>query len=380
MPDPAPATTFNVTTTDELWTALHAAHSGDTVLLAPGNYARLALAGLHFDGQVTVTSAIPTNEAVLNGIALTNDSGLIFDHLDVIAGAAGAGVGVSTSGGSNLSFTNLRVHGDTPGQNGVGFMIRASSNVTVSGSELTNLGSGVGHNLASGLNVVYNSFHDLGTDGVFGGGSSQVLVSGNTFTNFHPAAGVHPDAIQFYASNGTHSSNVTIANNTITRGSGDPIQGIFIEATDNLTIAHNALSGTMTNGISIVRSSTVDINDNFLQGFLDLGTRIIVRGTSANVTVEYNVTQEIQNYKDAGQPNPGYVQHDNTIIAGAASTDGSALLAWQQSHASSPVIYAPYVVTPPNVDFLQVPPVDMSHLLIDLNPSSLTSFLSGWAL
>lgn len=375
MSDPGQPTTFNVATSDQLWTALHSAHSGDTVLLAPGVYTRFAVTGLHFTGGVTVTSADPSHEAVIDSLALGDNSGLTFDHLEVVA--VGTGFAVTVTGASNLVFSNLTLHGDSAGLSGAGFMIRNATNITVTQSDFSHMGSGLGHLSSNGLTFTNNTFHDLGTDGIYGGGSANVVVQGNTFTDFHPAVGVHPDAIQFWnGSDGTHGNNITIADNVITRGAGDPIQGIFIEDTDHLVISGNALAGTMTNGISVTRSSEVLIQDNFVQGFLDMGARIIVRGQSVDVTVSNNVVQSIQNYQDGGLPNPGYVETNNMPIAGTSSNDLSALNNWISQHGLGSVdvpIPVGQPVPPPL-------PIITPNMFLPLDIGPMTGLSTGWIL
>ncbi|PND70702.1 calcium-binding protein, partial [Escherichia coli] len=58
-----------------------------------------------------------------------------------------------------------------------------------------------------GVTVRGNYFHDLRSDGVRGGGVSDIVVSDNLFTNFRPAFGDHPDAIQFWTLNQPNSAS-----------------------------------------------------------------------------------------------------------------------------------------------------------------------------
>ena len=57
--------TVTVTNTDGLKAAIWAAHSGDTILLAPGVYSELRMdSGVNFDGAgITIASADPLNPA-----------------------------------------------------------------------------------------------------------------------------------------------------------------------------------------------------------------------------------------------------------------------------------------------------------------------------
>ena len=108
-------------------------------------------------------------------------------------------------------------------------MIRDSSDITVTNSEFTHARYAVSMLDNSGVTISGNYFHDLRTDGVRGGGNSNVVISDNFFTNFRPAEGDHADAIQFWTTNTTTSAeNIRITGNVIVRGEGGATQGIFM--------------------------------------------------------------------------------------------------------------------------------------------------------
>ncbi|HXD25616.1 MAG TPA: right-handed parallel beta-helix repeat-containing protein, partial [Propionibacteriaceae bacterium] len=303
---------MTISNSDGLWAALKSAHAGDTILLAPGVYTPIWLNGFHFDGTVTITSADPANQAVLNGVTLNDVSGLNLDHLNVaVNGSASTGVSVMNS--ASVTLSNLAVMGTTGIDEGVGVMVRASRDVVVTASDFTKIGSAIGHLDSHDVTISNNDIHDIKTDGIFGGGSTAVHVIANHISTFHPAPGDHPDAIQFWGSStGAAGDDITISDNVITRGAGDMIQGIFLEASNHVTITGNAMAGTMYSGISLYGVQTGLVQDNFVQGFTDEDSRIIIRGQSSNITVDHNVTTDLMNYQDGGLPNPNYVASDNT--------------------------------------------------------------------
>lgn len=329
---PTGAQTVTVSNTQDLWTALSNAHAGDTIKLAAGNYDLAGLYNFHFSSNVTITSADLSHQAVLNGIDAEYDSHLAFDHLTV---AVNGGTGLYIGNDSDVSFSNITVQGPAGTISGLGAMVRASTNVSITNSEFSWLGQGIGHLDANGLTVSNNSFHDINVDGVSGGGSANVVVSGNTFTNFHPGIGDHPDAIQFYGdSYGNQSSNILVKDNVISRGTGDAFQGIFIENTNHIEITGNAMAGTMTNGISLSAVTEGLVTNNFLDGWTDYGSRIITRGGSVDVTVGGNTADSVQNYNGSGV-NVNYVDAGNTIVADSSVGDISTMTAWLATHALS---------------------------------------------
>jgi parallel beta-helix repeat protein len=336
-----------VTTSDGLYAALKAAHPGDTIQLAAGNYTAIDLSNFNFNGTVTIQSADPAHEAVFTGLSMSNSSGLAFKNMQV--SMTGDGYGVYVGGGSsNIAFSAVDVHGVTavPGAAvGLGYFIRDSSGVSITNSQLSDLGSGIGHYNDNGLTISNNTLTNLEADGIFGGGSSHVVVTGNQLSDFHPAVGDHPDAIQFWGSSAglPTPSDITIADNVITRGAGDVMQGIFIENSQNLTITGNAMAGTMYNGISLSNSTNTLIQNNFVQGDVDMSSWIIARNGSVNVTVTGNtVSSTIISTSD----NVNYVQGPNTTIAPAAIGDVSLLNTWVSQHSGVTVV-EPAVYDPP---------------------------------
>jgi len=325
------AHTTTVSSVDQLNTALKTAHAGDVIQLAAGTYNAVALNNLHFDGgAVTITSADQSHEAVINGLSVNGSSGLALDHLDVGPGTSGL---VTVSNASNIALSDLTIQGSGLTA-GTGVSIRGSTDVSVTHSDLSQLYSGMGLLDNSGITISDNNIHDIATDGIITGGTSNMVVSGNSFTDFHPAAGAHPDAIQFFAYNGVESSNILVDDNIVTRGAGDPIQGVFVENTNHIEITGNAMSGTMYNGISVSATTDALISDNFLQGYTDMGTWIMTRGASANVSVIDNTVPTVVNYAANGV-NPNFVQSGNSIIGSAAIGDTSAMETWLSHHAAS---------------------------------------------
>ena len=270
--------TINVSNAAQLSAAISSAHAGDTILLAAGTYSGVVMQNLNFTSAVTITSADAAHPATLTDLYVRGSSGLNFSNLELDASASTAYFPFQVYGSSNVNMSHLWFHGSLDSNSGSSLlMVRESSNVTVSNSEFEQ-----GANALSFLNddhiqFVGNSFHDLRTDAIRGGGSSYVTVSGNTFTDFHPVEGDHPDAIQFWTTNTTVAAHdIVVTNNVITRGDGGIIQGIFFRDQvgslpyANVTITDNMLAGTMYNGIMIDGGRNVAISGNTVAGYPDM--------------------------------------------------------------------------------------------------------------
>ena len=324
--------TVTVGSVSDLNAALKSAHAGDTILLKAGTYDGVGIYGFNYNGAVTIQSADPTHQAVINNLDIEQSSGIAIKNVNVeVTGTTANAVMVGTS--SHISLDGLTIYGTSTTLTGTGVFVRNSNDVTLSNSDISQLGSGVGHLDDSGLTILNNNIHNIEADGIIGGGSSHVTVSGNTFSDFHTAAGDHPDAIQFFGGDlaSSPSTDILVSNNVITRGDGSIIQGIFVENTSNIVITGNAMAGTMTNGIAVSASPNTLISGNFLDGFTDMGTEIVTRGASANVTVVGNTTQGVLNYAGDGV-NANYLESGNTAVAPTAVGDLSALKAWLAAH------------------------------------------------
>ena len=259
-------TTFSVNSTSALVSALSKAKDGDIIKVASGSYSNITIKNLTIAGNVTITSADAKKPAVFNDLLVHNSSGLTFQNLEFSA-AANALFPFQVRGSSNIVLDRLNVHGTLNGDvndDGQPMMIRSSTNVTVSNSEFQQAMNALSFLNNDGLTIVNNSFHDIRTDGVRGGGTSNLLISNNYFTNFYPKMGTkdvngdHPDAIQLWTTGTTTSaSNITVTDNLIVRGDGLPMQGIFFRDQvgglpfKNVTVSGNTVIGAMSHGIGL---------------------------------------------------------------------------------------------------------------------------------
>jgi len=207
-------------------------------------------------------------------------------------------------------------------------MLRYAHDVTVENCDVGHVGFGIAFLNSDHLKIERNTFADLQVDAIRGA-ASNVEVIGNHASSFHPRNGDHPDFIQFWGdrTTGPSKGNV-IKDNVYERGIGDVVQGIFLEDNDDVVISGNAIAGSMYNGISLSRVNGALVENNFVQGYDDMATRIIVRGWSSDVTIRNNVAQSIVNYTDNGKPNPNYKEEHNRSIRAAKVGDTRDMQAW----------------------------------------------------
>ncbi len=272
--------TINVSSTAALSTALKAAKAGDTILLSPGSYVLTASSLKFTTGDVTIASADPGRPAVLTRLEIVDSAGITVRDLDLNALPQGGANPFKIYRSQDIHLENLDIHGtedNNPAQDVSGLLIRESRDVSVKGSKFHDLADAIAHIDSQNVTISGNEFHHLKYDGVRGGGTSDLTISGNLFRDFFPAVGDHPDAIQLWTTNTTASArNIVITDNAFIRGEGAAVQGIFIRDQvgalpyQNVVITGNVIAGGMYHGISISHADNVVIDDNIVQGFPEM--------------------------------------------------------------------------------------------------------------
>jgi len=350
-PADGPGETFSfmittVSTTAALNSALASARPGDVIQLATGTYSGVAITARNFASDVTITSVDPSAPAVIRGgMVVTSSSGLTFTGLEFDSTGATSGQPFVVSDSRDIHFANVSVHGSmdgNPKNDGGGLFFRRSTDVSVDASEFQQLSQGVQHMNSNVLSVTNSSFHDLRVDGIMGGGSSNVTLGANSFRDFYPAAGDHPDAIQFFTSATTTAArDITIINNQIVRGVGSKIQGIFIrdemgdQVYDRLTISGNLVSGTSYHGVTLLHATNSVISKNVVQGFTDMKSWIL-RENVTNSRFTDNITNELVNWGGSSGNNLS----PNTIVGLAADNGAWAKSVWSAIGAADHQVLA----------------------------------------
>lgn len=303
---------YNVATAAELQAALAKAVGGDQVLLAPGDYGQVRLANYKFASTVTVRSQKFGDWAHFDGINVVGSSNIQFNWLDVgrplNAGEAGTTQLNSIRSSTNIRFDASRFHGSQDGNftnDGVGLAIYDSTGVRVTGSEFTDLDRGIYVLRSNGTHIFSNDLHDLREDGINAAATNGIFISNNLIRDFHPSAGGHGDAIQFWNTGQTvGSSNISIKNNVIwmPQEHADPssgVQGIFITAPGtlgyrNVTIDNNLVyANERWNGLSVDGATNLYMVNNTLLSASNDVERLWARiDNSSQVNMRNNVAEE----------------------------------------------------------------------------------------
>lgn len=284
-------------TPDSLAAQIAAAKPGDVLTLAPGSYGKLTLSDLSFSPAVTLSG----KGAVFEGMDLRRVEGLNFVGME-LALKCGAGMYPAVASASkSLRFEDLKVSGDE--HCWAGLFIRDSENVTVTRSEFTGALTGLMHLTSPGVTVSDSYFHHLRNDGILGGCSSHLTITGNRFHDFRPTEGAHPDAVQIWTTNcKIVSTDILVANNMAWRGDGGietVAQGVFITGGEpftrhaRVTVTGNLVLGGMYNGITVEGTDGGLIADNVVLGFPDMENWIRA-SDNTGLTITGNTTQSLQ--------------------------------------------------------------------------------------
>ena len=284
---------------DPVWCQIKQAQPGQVVEIPPGTYTFLKLDGMKFPRGITVTSADKAHPAVFKGLNITSSQGLTFKAIEVSVNPA-TGFAVMLGGDQDIHFDHVNLHGAAV-SDGNAIMIRNSSDVSVTGSEVHHLGTGINHLDSDHLTFADNFVHHIQSDGIRGGGSSYVSVVGNRLTDFYPKPEDHPDAIQFWTTNTKQPTHdLIITDNVYVRGTGDHVQGIFVgnenqvPPLENVTIERNTIIGGMYHGISIGYSNHVSVSNNIVRSYDDMDSWIMLNHiTNSSITDNQATTYKL---------------------------------------------------------------------------------------
>lgn len=328
---------ITVSSSAALLSAVKSASDGDVIQLTAGHYGKLSLSGINFAQGITVTSADPDQVAVLSGLKVTGSSGLNFDQLEFSLDPADKYFPILVGTSRDVHFSNLDVHGlrdGDPSFEAMAMMIRDSRDVSVTGSRFEELHHAVNFLDSAEVTVTGNSFRTIRSDGIRGGGTDDLVISGNYFTDFYPVGADHPDAIQLWTTNTeTSARNITITGNVVERGNGDIIQGIFLRDQSggerpyqNVTISDNIVLGGMYNGISVGNANGLVMTDNVVGAFADQKSWLRIDNSTGVELTGNAASAYILN-------NAAYAANfDNSTTGPVAETGQDLLKAWLDTH------------------------------------------------
>lgn len=300
-----PETIIYVSTSTELKAALSTATGGETIYLREGDYGAIGLSDLHFDSMVTIASEVPLG-AMFSDITIKSSDNLRFDGIEVEkileSDQPHWTKSIQITGSNNIEIINSDIHGSEDGiydNDGYLIYVRTSSDILISNNTIHEaMRAGVFDNSDSVV-ISNNSIYNIRSDAFDFIGVVDLTISDNSFTNFHPRAGDHADAIQFF-NNGSPrgSGNVDITGNTFLQGEGEAFQSMFISDSQgmpyyNFNITGNLIYNSSSHGITMQGGSDVLISNNTVLQSVggQYAPRIQVSGSTGIVEVSNNASK-----------------------------------------------------------------------------------------
>lgn len=286
-----------------------------TIRLKQGIYPEITIQNIKARAPVTIISVNQASPAVIQQMTVRGSSNIRFQNINFHASERPVPfpfliVNSDTIAFGHNNFTSHRGADDIFTANAVLFL-RNSNNINVSDNDFSNSKHGLSILNIDQLKIYQNHFHNLQTDGIRGGGITNATIEGNSFTDFFPKKGDHPDAIQIWSAQQTKPGrNIIVRNNLIVRGAGKVMQGIFIHDNskklpfEDIQITGNMLIGTMYNGIAISSGNRVTIKDNDVIGLPDMKSWIRIQD-SDNISLEDNRATQYLIRQDIGVTKSG---------------------------------------------------------------------------
>ena len=311
--------TVSVKNAAELTRAIRTATSGDTILLASGNYGSVLVNSSNPANTVTIRSANPNAEAVFNDLIISRSSNFVFQDIEVAhylqPGERDFVQAVRVQMSRDISLVGIDVHGtlnNDPNDDGNGLWVTGSSRVAVLDSTFRDLNNAVVFGTGSQIVFAGNSV-GMAREGLNLSQIDGALVERNYFTQILPNAsrGDHGDAIQVHAGGTALSSNnLTIRGNVIKVAAGT--HGIYVNnekgaqglAHTNIVIDDNYYEGNARHGITVNHARNVTVTDNSVR---DIGSGGLVPAINIsnvrNGLIDDNIAPLLLGGNDRGSSN-----------------------------------------------------------------------------
>lgn len=270
--------TFNVSNSRELDSALDSARGGDRIVLDQGNYNALNINGRNTSDGITITSGNAGRPAVFDELDLRNVSNITLDGLKFDDDGGGGGKAFYIYGSDGVTIRDTSFEGVV--RNGYaanfGLQVQTSEDITVEGSEFSDFTKAASFINVKNLDVRNNDFYRSSVDSMAFGDVHNVDIVGNEVHGHKPHGSTkHTDVIQFWAeTRGGASSDVTIRNNVLRSGGDDETHGIFMgngiagrtgsrsDFYKDIVIEDNTIVSGQYHGLSVGHTDGLTIRNN----------------------------------------------------------------------------------------------------------------------
>lgn len=296
--------------------------SGGTIELEDGDYGAVELSGVK---GATIRS---DGGATFQKLMIKGSDNVSFDNIRVEAGGGGnKDITIDVRKSHGITFNNSEFVGNDSSDDLVhaprGFQVDGeSSGIEISDSHIHHF-SRAGIFFASDIKITGNLIDDIGFDGLFFGKSNNVLIEGNTLTDFYRSGSVHADYIQFDPGTTGAASNVTIRGNVLLKGNGNgDVQGIFGAnhhqdkhgtVFENILVEDNVYFDTGLNAVQFETGNNITIRNNTVLMDPSDGRKNWIRlhDDQKNGVIENNIATQISAEDGARESGNIVAQYDN---------------------------------------------------------------------
>ncbi|NBW75005.1 MAG: hypothetical protein EBR34_04320 [Sphingomonadaceae bacterium] len=345
---------WTVTNSTELANAIAKATDGDEIKVAGGTYAELSVKAKVYDTPIKITSLDPSNPAIFSKVVIYASTGVVLDGLTFkmlpTATSTTASSAVMVDQSSKISILNSKIAGG-PSINGVdptataldatgnviglpfgrGVTISKSTDVLVSGNDISSVGKGVVLVGSSGVTIHNNEIHDLRTSPIVGAGLNNITITSNHTYNYTPwkwgeTYGDHGDLIHIWTDSNLQSSastNIVIKDNFLTQGTGTALLGIFFENNtptfgfEQVVIENNVISNANNQAFRLERVSGTVANNTAItpDNSMLKGSPGLIGADGSNLTITNNLIGHVTVYADSAS-----IQSGNMIVTRTDTT------------------------------------------------------------
>ncbi|WP_306224599.1 NosD domain-containing protein [Bosea beijingensis] len=339
-----------VSNSAELSAALKGRADDTVIMLKQGNYGDFGFNAAESPRAINLVAADPTKPPVFGSLTISNANGVSIEGVTFTPkdGVKYAN-GLTLRNCEDVSLTkNAFVGGPTAMEfSQRGLVVEKSSGVSVYDNEFSGLMRGGVFSASDDIKVTDNSVYGMRSEGFNFSSVKDVEVSGNKMGDFNPAAGDHPDFIQFWTTKTqVASENIYIHDNTLIQAKGGlSVQGIFMDNDDNIpyknvVIENNLIQSGAPNGILLANAVGVKVSNNTALAVEDSNYKlslaikdssdvVVINNTANAITLTNNngqsvdgnvaVSKFVDGFKPLTADDIAQLRHDAPIMRG---TDG----------------------------------------------------------
>jgi hypothetical protein len=332
----AAATTYNVTGSSSLMSALGKARSGDVIVLASGKYGHVSINRYGYSSPVVLQSKSASSPAEFSELDLDGVDNIKLKDLR-IRPTSSTTISMRVHSTNRVTLDGVSFVGIRQGGYGIntGIYVNTSSNFTMKNSKMQDFELSVRMYSNDSVDILDNQILATSHDGMIINKTNDLLIDGNVMTkNSKPDR--HSDIIQF-GNDGTKTgacSNVRVSNNDLT--AADHIShGIYggnkegraygtSQYYRNFVIENNTLRTGQLSAIGIGETIGLTIRNNDVRSYYsgsqrEIATPVIAAAVKASgVTITNNRTYKTPfaadaNWQEVKTPGAWNVSN-NTII------------------------------------------------------------------